>query len=152
MNLKEIKDLIQIMNEHHLVEVEIEREGLKVRLVKGGQSRNFPSVIETAIVASPEKTSTAAEKESAAAQLSSNIVTIKAPMVGTFYLTPSPDAAPFVEEGSMIEEGQVICIIEAMKLMNEIKAEVKGKIQKILAENGQPIEFSQPLFLVEKAS
>jgi acetyl-CoA carboxylase biotin carboxyl carrier protein len=76
-------------------------------------------------------------------------VEIKSPMVGTFYRAPSPEAAPYVEVGQVVEPGQVICIVEAMKLMNEIKAEVKGKILEILADNAEPVEFGQPMFLIE---
>ena len=79
----------------------------------------------------------------------SNIIQIKAPMVGTFYRAASPDAQPYVEIGSVIEVGQVVCIIEAMKLMNEIKSEIKGRVAAILSENGSPIEFGQPLFSIE---
>jgi len=77
------------------------------------------------------------------------LVTIEAPMVGTFYRAPAPDAAPFVNEGDFIKEDQVLCIIEAMKLMNEIESKVAGRVAKILVENGQPVEYGQPLFLVE---
>lgn len=152
MSLKEIKDLIQVMNEHDLVELEIEREGFKVRLVKKGHGKIIPqlSEIQTLVSGSPGQSSLGEGKETTP-PLPANAVTVKAPMVGTFYLTPSPDAAPFVEEGNPIEEGQVLCIIEAMKLMNEIKSEVKGKLIKIFAEQGQPVEFGQPLFLIEKS-
>ncbi|MDD5237166.1 MAG: acetyl-CoA carboxylase biotin carboxyl carrier protein, partial [Candidatus Omnitrophica bacterium] len=83
------------------------------------------------------------------AQASSKTIEIKAPMVGTFYRAPAPEAAPFVEIGQVISPGDVICIIEAMKLMNEIKAEVKGKIIEVLVDNAEPVEFGQPMFLIE---
>ena len=78
-----------------------------------------------------------------------HLLTIEAPMVGTFYRAPSPEADPYVREGDVIKEGQVLCVIEAMKLMNEIESKVSGRISKILAENGQPVEYGQPLFLIE---
>jgi acetyl-CoA carboxylase biotin carboxyl carrier protein len=151
MSLKEIKDLIQVMNEHELVELEIEREGFKVRLVKKGHGKIVQQVVETSQNTPSVEVNAGDVQRGTESPLPANAVTIKAPMVGTFYITPSPDAAPFVEVGSAIEEGQVICIIEAMKLMNEIKSEVKGKVLKIFAQGGQPIEFGQSLFLIEKS-
>lgn len=150
MNLKEIKDLINLMNENNLVELEIEREGTRIRLRKSSsgqfeaitEERGSPKIIQTirAIDEIPAK------KEEATA---SNLVPIKAPMVGTFYRSPAPDAKPFVEIGRVIEVGQVVCIVEAMKLMNEIKSEVKGKIVEVLVENAEPVEYGQVLFMVE---
>ena len=149
MNLKELKELIALMNEHQLVEVEIEREGMKIRLRKTGAGVGGETVVlepsglarslaaKEAAVALPEAVQKPATLE------------VKSPMVGTFYRAPAPDAAPFVEVGQEIEPGQVLCIIEAMKLMNEIKSEVKGRIFQISVENGQPVEFGQILFLVE---
>lgn len=150
MSLKEIKDLIQVMNEHELVELEIEREGFKVRLVKKGHGKIVQQMVETSHSVSSIEAAAGNAQQGTESPMPANAVTIKAPMVGTFYITPSPDAAPFVEVGSVIEEGQVICIIEAMKLMNEIKSEVKGKVLEIFAQGGQPIEFGQSLFLIEK--
>ncbi len=80
---------------------------------------------------------------------SSNLVAIRAPLVGTFYRAPSPDAPPYVKEGDIIEKGQVVCIIEAMKIMNEIESDVRGRVVKVLVENGKPVEYGQPLFLIE---
>ena len=148
MNLKEIKDLIYLMNEHGLVELEIEREGFKVRIAKGPIGYTVGQVTQTPSLAPIEAHGSTLQKIPEA--ISSNAVSIKAPMVGTFYHAASPDAEPFAQEGDVVEEGQIICIIEAMKLMNEIKSEVKGKISKILVENGQPVEFGQPLLLIEK--
>ena len=89
------------------------------------------------------------ETGAAAADAADNLVAVEAPMVGTFYRAPRPDAPPFVSEGDTVKEGQPLCIIEAMKLMNEIEAKVAGRIAKILVENAQPVEYGQPLFLVE---
>ena len=147
MNLKEIKEMIQLMNENGLTEFEMEKEGLKVRLRKGAGGIVEPSVVyETRPAAqSPARTAEAAPKEAPAARGSQ----IKSPMVGTFYSSPAPDAASFIQVGSTVEVGQVICIIEAMKLMNEIKSEVRGKVVEVLVHNGDPVEFGQALFLVE---
>lgn len=145
MNLKEIKEMINLMNENDLAELEMERNGLKIRLKKkGGEVHS--EVIERKAV--PSTSLMAEEKLETPAR---KMIEIKAPMVGTFYRAPSPDAPPFVEIGDEVEKEEVICIIEAMKLMNEIKSEVKGKIVKILVENGHPVEFGQVLFLVESS-
>ena len=147
INLKELKDLIALMNENQLSELEIEREGMKVRLRKGNGGEegvviervpvSRSSAAPTGPVPLPDLPAKPAGTE------------IKSPMVGTFYRAPAPEAPPFVEAGQEIQVGQVLCILEAMKLMNEIKAEIKGRIVKIMVENGQPVEFGQPLFIVE---
>jgi acetyl-CoA carboxylase biotin carboxyl carrier protein len=142
MNLKEIKEMINLMNENDLAELEMERNGLKIRLKKKGREV-YPEIRKD--VAPPVSPPAEVKAELPSAKT----LEIKAPMVGTFYRAPSPDAEPFVEVGDEIEKEEVICIIEAMKLMNEIKSEVKGKIIKILVENGNPVEFGQVLFLVE---
>ncbi len=140
IEIDKIKELIKIMEEHNLEEIEIEREGARIKLKKSSPQNKHTNLIQV----SSEKTSQEnLEKES------KNLIEIKAPMVGTFYRAPSPGAKPYVEVGDVIEPGTVLCIIEAMKLMNEIKSEVKGKIVEILVENGEPVEFGQPLFLVE---
>ncbi|MBI4313854.1 MAG: acetyl-CoA carboxylase biotin carboxyl carrier protein [Candidatus Omnitrophica bacterium] len=145
VNLKELKELLGLMEEHQLGEIEIEREGLRVRLKKsGGGTETVIQHLSAAPTALP-----AAAAASAAALPPPKGVTINSPMVGTFYRAPSPESPPFVELGQTIEPGKVICILEAMKLMNELKAEVKGRIVQVLAENGQPVEFGQPLFLIE---
>jgi len=143
VNVKEIKEMIKIMNENGLAEFEIEKEGLRLRLKKEGRGEVVTHVERVA----PE----AKEVPTVLRETPSNLVEIKAPMVGTFYRAPAPNAPPFVETGSMVAKDQVVCIIEAMKLMNEIKSEVKGKIAEILVENGEPVEFGQVLFLVEPA-
>ncbi|MBI4335292.1 MAG: acetyl-CoA carboxylase biotin carboxyl carrier protein [Candidatus Omnitrophica bacterium] len=152
MNVKEIKELIALMNENNLTELEIEREGLRVKLKKlpeGGLEQrieaipvNYPSA-----QAAPHE----AAKPHTEAQPAKKYLEIKTPMVGTFYEAPSPDSLPYIEVGSEIVLGQVLCIIEAMKLMNEIKSEVKGRVVERLVENAQPVEFGQVLFLVEPA-
>lgn len=144
MNIKKIEEVIRLMEKHNLTEISVEEEGVKIHLRKG-----FSGEIEKSIqMASPVLTP-AREVPPAAKEEARNVVEIKAPMVGTFYRSPSPDTKPFVDVGNRINEGDVLCIIEAMKLMNEIKSEVKGKIIDILAENGGPVEFGQVMFLVE---
>lgn len=149
MNLKEIKDFINLMNENNLQELEIEREGLRIR-IKKVPTGGYQTSEETSekLMPIPGK-KIEAKPEEKIEGLAKKLVPIKAPMVGTFYRAPSPEANPYAEVGQEIEVGQVVCIIEAMKLMNEIKSEIKGKIVEILVENGQPVEFGQPLFMVE---
>ncbi len=139
--------MIQLMNENGLSEFEMEKDGLKIRLRKGPGGLMEPNIVyESRSVAQPQGVRSPA-KEGAAALAAKT--TIKSPMVGTFYAAPAPDAAPFVQAGSVVEVGQVICVIEAMKLMNEIKSEVRGKVIEVLVHNGDPVEFGQPLFFVE---
>lgn len=150
MNLKEIKELINLMNENNLNELEIEREGTRIRIKKSPSGKfeavtEEPSAPRVVHAIKPDQEYVPRKKETP----EENLVAIKAPMVGTFYRSPSPEAKPYVEIGQAIDVGQVVCIIEAMKLMNEIKSEVKGKIVEVLVENANPIEYGQPLFMVE---
>ena len=145
MVLKEIKEMIQLMHEHHLLELEVEREGMKIRLKKSGET-----VVQSVVAApAPAAVPVPVAAVAAAPAPAANRTPIKSPMVGTFYRAPAPDAPPFVEPGQTIEVGQVICIIEAMKLMNEIKAEARGRVVEIPIQNGDPVEFGQPLFILE---
>jgi len=152
MNIKEIKEMIGLMNENGLAELEIEKDGMRIKLKKTGTAENAgggPILIEREnIVSRPAQKHPSETAERPA----SGSVEIKAPMVGTFYRAPSPEAAPFIDKDQMIEPGQVICIIEAMKLMNEIKSEIKGKVIDILVDNAEPVEFGQPMFLIEPLS
>ena len=134
------------MEKHGLTEISVEDEGVKIHLRKGISGAVEKTIQMTSPVLTP-----ATEVPPPAKEETSNTVEIKAPMVGTFYATPSPDAKPFVEIGKKINEGDVLCIIEAMKLMNEIKSEVKGKIVDIVVENAEPVEFGQVMFLIEPA-
>jgi len=153
MNLKEIKELINLMNENGLTELEIEREGSKIRISKAAfgkfeaitEGPSAPRVVQTVGVGQGKAV------KKGAAGIEENLVAIKAPMVGTFYRSPSPDAKPYAEIGQAVDVGQVVCIIEAMKLMNEIKSEVKGKIVEVLVENANSVEYGQALFMVEPA-
>ena len=150
MNIKEIKEMINLMNENNLVELEIEKDGMRIRLKKITSQLDdatTPILIEKERVpksGKPKEISPAAVPET-----TSRIIEIKAPMVGTFYRAPSPEAPAFAEAGQVIEPGQVICIIEAMKLMNEIKSEIKGKVVEVLVENAEPVEYGQTMFLIE---
>lgn len=151
MNLKEIREVINLMNENDLSEVEIEREGSKVKIKKSGYEvfepvqRSVPMRAE----ASASQPVQPAGDSSPKAATPSNTQEIQSPMVGTFYRAPSPEAPPFVEVGQVVETGQVVCIVEAMKLMNEIKSEVRGKVVEVPVDNGQPVEFGQALFVIE---
>jgi acetyl-CoA carboxylase biotin carboxyl carrier protein len=148
MNLKEIREIINLMNEHDLTEIEIEREGTKIKLKKAG-GEMIVSSSRPSIGYREEPLLASSNKEPALQAIPSNRKAIISPMVGTFYRAPSPEAPSFVEVGQVVEIGQVVCIIEAMKLMNEIKSEVRGKVVEISVENAQPVEFGQTLFAVE---
>jgi acetyl-CoA carboxylase biotin carboxyl carrier protein len=151
MNIKEIKEMITLMNENGLMELEIEKDGMRIKLKKTSSIQegfNGPILIERQGVqseAAQQKPQTIEQQD----KISVTTIEVKAPMVGTFYRAPSPEAPPYVEVGQVIQPGQVICIIEAMKLMNEIKSEIKGKILEVLVDNAEPVEFGQPILLVE---
>lgn len=143
MDLEKLKDYIDFMNEHSLSELEIEEQGKRIRLKKFSQEQ--PVLVSSM----PTASSNQAKESSTETEKTSNTIEIKSPMVGTFYRSPAPGAKPYVEVGDTIKAGDTVCIVEAMKLMNEIKAEKGGKIVKIIVENGQPVEFGQPLFALE---
>lgn len=147
MNLRrKIRELVAIMREEELAELEVRRWFTTVRVRR-------PGLDGTAQAKQPagaaEARGGAEEREDVEAKPPKNLVPIKSPMVGTFYRAPAPDADPYVEENSSITVGQTVCIVEAMKLMNEIESEVEGRIARILVENAQPVEYGQTLFLVE---
>jgi acetyl-CoA carboxylase biotin carboxyl carrier protein len=151
VNQREIRRLAELLREYGLSEVELEREGVRIRL-----RREPPPVAAAAsgpggaAPASPAVAVSAARAAAPAPGASeAHLLTIEAPMVGTFYRAPSPDAQPFVRDGDRVKKGQVVCIIEAMKLMNEIESKVAGRVVKVLVENAQPVEYGQPLFLLE---
>jgi len=153
MDLEEIKQILQLMDENELAEFELERDGLRIALRKA--SSTAPAI---AGVAMPQGTVPAAAAppsagpaETAKETAEDKTAYIKSPMVGTFYVAPSPDSPPFVGLGEKIGKDDVVCILEAMKVMNEIKAELEGTIMEVLAENGEPVEYGQPLFRVEVA-
>ena len=141
-----IEEMLQLMESRGLVELEMEHQGWRIRLKKAS-SNPAPQIVEyVAGVPQPAQMPAAGGKSSAE---EGRRIIIKSPMVGTFYRAPAPDAPAFVEMGQDIDVGQVVCIIEAMKLMNEIKSEVAGRIADVLVQNGDPVEFGQPLFVVE---
>lgn len=150
MKPKEIQDLIDYISNTGLAEVKIKTEEFELYVKKyadGSTSAPAPQYIPAALPHAVAATTPAAAIPSP----SSNLVEIKSPMIGTFYLTANPDSAPFVTEGGSISAGKTVCIIEAMKLFNEIEAEISGKIVKILVANASPVEYDQPLFLVDPA-
>ncbi len=138
-----IEEMLQLMETRGLVELELEHQGMRIRLKKATQGAG-PQVVE--YIAGVSQPASAAKPQS---EESERRIIIKSPMVGTFYRAPAPDAPAFAEVGQDIEVGQVICIVEAMKLMNEIKSEVAGRVAEILVENGDPVEFGQPFFALE---
>jgi oxaloacetate decarboxylase alpha subunit len=150
MNLKEIEEMIKLMNDNKLGEIEIEKNGLKVRLKK--EDNQIKQIIQdnTARIPVDASNKTAGESsEATESKASGKFIEVKAPMVGTFYRAPAPDAEPFVDIGQDVKPDDVLCIIEAMKLMNEIKCEAKGKVIEILVENGHPVEYGQTIMLLE---
>jgi oxaloacetate decarboxylase (Na+ extruding) subunit alpha len=156
MNLKELKELIEMLKDTDISEVEIERSGVKVRLRKGGDVTYHHAMPRmehppAAIVAPATPLAPASAAEKPVEPVKTSQIKVTSPIVGTFYRASSPDKPPYVETGDMVKNGQVLCIIEAMKLMNEIESETAGKIVQILVESGQPVEYGQPLFVIEPA-
>ncbi|MEY4610142.1 MAG: hypothetical protein RL246_461 [Bacteroidota bacterium] len=153
MDTKEIQRLLDYIAKSPLAEVSIETEGLKVSVKKHSEAAPVVTYSAPAVAAAPAPVASAAAPVAPAAVEASadQYYTIKSPMIGTFYRAAGPDKDNYVEVGSDIEPGKTVCMIEAMKLFNEIDSEVAGKIVKILVENATPVEFDQPLFLVEKA-
>ena len=154
MNINEIKEIIKVLEKTDIVEFELERSGERVRIKKGSEEPHLSvtkiekqratehpdeSVLKTSGELNGNGGEGVAEKQHF----------IKAPIVGTFYRSPSPDAESYVEIGTQVKKGQIVCIIEAMKLMNEIESDTDGKIVKILTENAHPVEFGEPLFAIE---
>lgn len=156
MELKEIKELIKLVSEAEVSEVEVEKGDFKIAIKKVEERtivaapvvQQAPAPVQISVPAAP--TAPAAPAAPAAPPANTgNLITIKSPMIGTFYKSSSPDKPSFVNVGDEIKPGSVLCIVEAMKLFNEIESEVSGKIVKILVENASPVEYDQPLFLVE---
>lgn len=158
MDLRKLKTLIDLVSESNVSELEITEAEGKVRIVKGpvggyAAPAAVPAPVVTvaapAVAATPAAATPAAPPAAAEPAAAPAGKVIKSPMVGTFYRAASPGAKPFVDVGSNVKEGEAVCIIEAMKIMNEIEADVSGKILRVLCENGQAVEFGQPLFIVE---
>ncbi len=151
MEIDDIKKLVELMEERGVVELEMEDRKGKIRLVR--ENHRAPALAPFALPPTPTPalpvTVAAPTAERSAEPVTTTDTAITSPMVGTFYRAPSPDAKPYVDVGAVVEKDDVVCIIEAMKMMNEIRAEVRGRVRKILVENGQPVEYDQPLFLLE---
>lgn len=155
MKAKEIQELIDYISNSGLAEVKIKTEEFELSIKKYAES-SAPRMVEAAPAPAPVAIPAPAPVAAAPAAPTesttpSNLVEIKSPMIGTFYLTSSPDADPFVAVGDSIKTGDTVCIIEAMKLFNEIESEISGKIVKILVTNSTPVEYDQPLFLIDPA-
>jgi len=149
MDLRKLKKLIDLVQESGIAELEITEGEEKVKIVKGGAVVAMAAPVTAPPLAAEPRTAPALAAPAAAeAEAGQEGHVVKAPMVGTFYRSPSPDAKVFVEVGQAVKEGDTICIIEAMKLMNEIEADASGSVKAILVENGQPVEYGQPLFIL----
>lgn len=143
----EIHHLVELLNRHELAELEIEHRGLRIRVRRGGNA-------ETTMVMTESSRQTLNQPGAATAPVVApdSLTTVTSPIVGTFYRSASPDADAYVDEGDFVKKGQVLCIVEAMKLMNEIESEVDGRVHKILAESAKPVEYGQPLFLIDSTA
>ena len=153
MDLSDIVELINLVSSRDISELEVEREGLRVRIVKGATARREPevdAVPEPSARVEVERIGSAAGAAAAtrSPEDDAGLYVMRAPIVGTFYRSPSPTAEPYVKPGDRVKKGQVLCIVEAMKLMNEIESEVSGVVAGILVEDGQAIEYGEPLFKV----
>jgi acetyl-CoA carboxylase biotin carboxyl carrier protein len=146
----ELKDLIRILEQSGLSELEVEENGRRIRLHKAGAVPVVAAPISIAPVAAPQAAAESLVPRAKEEDPAGGLPTFDSPMVGTFYRAPSPDADVFVKVGDRVEENQTICIVEAMKLMNEVGAKFSGVIEKILVENAQAVEFGQPLFAVRR--
>ena len=150
VDIDKLKALLAVLKEENISEFEHESEGVRVRLVRGGVAPLAPPMHMVAHAA-PHHAPSAAPAAAAEAATPSDVVDVTSPFVGTFYRSPSPDAPSFCDVGSVVRTGQTLCIIEAMKLMNEIEAELSGTIVEIYAQNGKAVEFGQKLFRIKKA-
>ena len=153
MDLNLIKKLVKILDTSGVTDIEIEENGFRVKIAKknrGAQEGTYPQIMAHSI--KPEQSASqipAVPAQTEKEKQTNNLHEVKSPIVGTFYRAPAPDADPYVQVGDYVTTGTVLCIVEAMKLMNEIETDVTGKIVKILVENGRPVEYNQPLFLLE---
>ncbi|MEO0294065.1 MAG: acetyl-CoA carboxylase biotin carboxyl carrier protein [candidate division WOR-3 bacterium] len=156
MNIKFIKNLINVLEKSNIEEIEIQRFWTRIRLTKNKQEKSSLPKTKTLIsetIEVKEKEEKKVEEKPIKEEVikeDKDLHIIRSPMVGTFYQAPSPDAPPYVEVGDVVKKGDVVCIIEAMKIMNEIESDVRGEIVEILVSNEQPVEYNQPLFVVRK--
>jgi len=163
VDIADLKEILRILEEQEISEFELEQDGVKLRVCRGpghapphavasvGSPASVPAPVPTPAAPAPSPSAPPASAGSATAELEESGVLVKSPIVGTFYRAPDPNAPPFVSVGDRVKVGQVLCIIEAMKLMNEIEAEVAGEITKVHPENGQPVQYGDPLFTVRRA-
>ena len=147
VDIEKLKALLSVLTEENVAEFEHESEGVRVRIVRGGVA--LPAMFGAAAAVQPAPP--AAPGSASALETPADVIDVTSPFVGTFYRSPSPDAPAFVEIGSVVRPGQTLCIIEAMKLMNEIEAEMSGTVVEIYAQNGKAVEFGQKLFRIKKA-
>ncbi len=147
MELDDIRKLIELMEEKGLAELELKNRLGEVRLVRGGARSS--QAAEPVVALPAAAPATIQPPNTATSELVGSGLAIYSPMVGTFYRAPNPDADPYIEVGAVVEKGAVVCIIEAMKMMNEIQAEQRGRVTRILVENAEPVEYEQPLFVLE---
>ena len=145
MELENLKELISLLKDTDITELLVEKEGVKVKIRRDRVSGRH-AVLKTVPAGAGEVRE---EEPVTGPEPAGNHFTVKSPIVGTFYRSPSPDAEPFVDAGTVVKKGQVLCIIEAMKLMNEIESEIDGIVTKILVDNGHPVEYGESLFLIE---
>jgi acetyl-CoA carboxylase biotin carboxyl carrier protein len=151
MDINQIKELVEIINGSDIAELKIRKDDEEIVIKKPTAFPAQVSQLAPVMPASPQPSpSTSPSAAQSTEELPENYVTVVAPMVGTFYRSPAPEAAPYVEVGDVVETGQPLCIIEAMKLMNEIESDYSGRIVKVLVENAQPVEYGQPLFIIAK--
>ncbi|KAB2925015.1 MAG: acetyl-CoA carboxylase biotin carboxyl carrier protein [Bacteroidetes bacterium] len=152
MDLKYVKQLLELVEKSNVNEIEVEEKGQKIRITKSPapQGQGYLAPIQHQVMMpAPSAAAPSEPKPAAPAADTKKYHEIKSPIVGTFYKSPSPDAAPYVDIGSKVKPGSVLCIVEAMKLMNEIESDIAGTIVKVNVENGKPVEYGQVLFLVE---
>ena len=144
MEHEDLKELIGLLKDTDITELQVEKEGIKIKIKREkyfGHLEVPSPVVERRVI----------REEAIICETESNLCTVASPIVGTFYRAPAPDSAPFIEAGARVKKGQVLCVIEAMKLMNEIESEMDGIIARILVENGHPVEYGEPLFLIDPA-
>jgi len=146
---KQIQELIDLLRRNNLTELEFERQGVRIRVRHELVVRPLTTPAQEFVPTSPQQSMHSASATTSVSDASTGFVTVTSPIVGTFYRSPSPDADPYVEEGESVKKGQVLCIVEAMKLMNEIESEVDGRLVKILVENTKSVEYGQALFLID---
>lgn len=160
MDLTDVKELISLLESSELSELEIEEEGHRIRLTKRNETyvsaapAPAPIPVAAAAPAAPAAPAPAptAEAPAEASLADEGLISVDSPMVGTFYVCPAPGEPPYVQVGDSIGADQTVCIVEAMKIMNEVAAKVAGKVERVLVENGEPVEFGQPLFAIRPAS